>query len=218
MESNNSRYVLPSSKGWISQNQGGFGAVFGNQGVRIGVGNPAITQFKNEQGDTIVQLSSNMLTVNRVPEYKAWENFMPSIIKALNTLKNLMEINTIERIGLKYINKINAGEKHSFENFTKLFNLYPYTVDGFKYDTKSIQLNIEFPIKKKKEVLSVLIATLKEEQEYMAPILFQLYSTYISREAFDIPMIQSWLDNRAHLQLNEAFQSFLTEDCKKSFD
>ena len=91
-----------------------------------------------------------MLTVNRVPEYKAWENFMPSIIKALHTLKNVMEINTIERIGLKYINKINAGEKHSFENFTKLFNLYPSTVDGFKYDTKSIQLNIDFLLFPKK--------------------------------------------------------------------
>ena len=65
----------------ITQNQGGIGVVIGNQGMKIGGGNPDITQFRNEKEDTIIQLSSNMLTVNRVPEYTTWEDFLPQIVK-----------------------------------------------------------------------------------------------------------------------------------------
>jgi uncharacterized protein (TIGR04255 family) len=197
----------------ISQNKGGFGVTFDGKGLRIGGGNSDLTQYKNQEGNTIIQLSSNMLTVNKLPKYEGWESFIEIIINAVEALKMIINITKVERIGLKFLNKIDINF-HSLENLKKYFTIYPVIPLPSENNLNSIQLNIETPIIENKEILAILLSTLQKEPNYQAPVMFQLYTTRIA----DVqPDYREWLE-KAHLTLYDSFNQSLTAEAKNQFD
>lgn len=197
----------------ITQNQGGFGIAFDGKGLKIGSGNSDLTQYKNSNNDTIIQLSSNLLTVNKLPEYKGWESFLEVITYAIDILKHIVNIEKINRIGLKTLNKIDI-ESHSIDQLKKYFYVYPNLPSNINNNLNSIQINLESPIIENQEILAILLATLKKEPNYEAPVMFQIYMTRIN----NIPENYiEWLQD-AHDKLSKTFESSLTEFCKKQFD
>lgn len=197
----------------IPQNKGGFGITFDGKGLKIGGGNSELTQYKNNNGNTIIQLSSNMLTVNKLPQYEGWENFIDDIVYAVEKLKQVLTINKIERIGLKFLNKVDI-KSHSLENLKKYFTIYPIIPLNADDKLNSIQLNIESPIIENKEILAILLATLKKEPQYEAPVMYQLYLTRISEIPADY---RAWLEG-SHNKLYNTFNQSFTDFSKKEFD
>lgn len=198
----------------ISQNQGGFGISFDNKGIKIGSGNRYITQFKNQNKDTIIQLADNLLTVNKLPEYHGWEFYIEIINYATEALHKVLRIDQYNRLGLKTINKIEVN-KHSYENFKKYFRILPSIPDdNVKENLNSFQLNFESPLIEQKEILAISLATLREEPKYKAPVMFQIYMTKTREIDKDF---SSWLEH-AHKKISETFENGLTKECKKNFD
>lgn len=195
----------------ISQSPGGFGISFGPKGLQLGPGNNNLTQFKSKDGTSIIQLSNNLLTVNKLPEYGGWESYKLMILKALDVLKEVLDIKKVNRIGIKAINKIEIN-KHTYENFKDFFTVYPLLPEGS--NISSIQLNYETPVNSD-DILAISLATLNKEKGYEAPTLFQLYFTKIKNVS--IQEIEDWIEI-AHEHLHNAFEISLTEKCKKSFD
>ena len=56
-----------------------------------------MTQYKNSTNDTIIQLSSNLLTVNKLPKYNGWESYSEIIIFAIKALNRALKIDRIDR-------------------------------------------------------------------------------------------------------------------------
>ena len=182
------------------------------------ISNDLISQFRSKSNSCLIQLSSQMLTVNQVSGYTSWEDFFPNIVLALKSLEQVLKIDQVVRFGLKYINKLESQE-HSFENFRRILNLQPLLQQGqFPYEPSSIQLNMEFAKVPKKEVLATTIATLNPEPPIKAPILFELYYVYIEQKEYNRSFILDWLETTAHSGINAAFESFLREEFRKTFD
>lgn len=200
----------------ISQAPGGaFGISFDPSGFQIGPGTNDLTQYKSSDNSTIVQLSNGLFTVNKLPRYEGWENYRKVILSALASLEKIVKIDTINRVGLKAINKIDL-KNHTYENFKGCFNVFPSIPQGILInDLSSIQLNIETPAVPETEILALSLVTLRREPEYEAPAMLQLYYTRIKDNA-DIKM-EEWLET-AHSALHKAFDSILTEQKKKEFD
>ena len=198
----------------ISQSAGGFGISLGSGGLQIGAGNNNLTQFKSQDSSSIVQLSNNLLTVNKLPHYDGWESFREMIFEAVEYLNQVLDITSINRIGLKAINKIDI-QSHNYENFKKYFKIYPVLPESVSTELNSIQLNLETPYKERNEVLATSLATLNKEPRYEAPILFQLY--YTKLKDVDKNSIDKWIE-LAHERLHNSFENILTSECKSSFD
>lgn len=199
----------------ITKNQGGFGISFDNNGIKIGGGGSnELTQYRNESNNTLIQLSNNLLTVNKLPEYDGWDSYLETIKFAINALNRVLNVEKINRIGLKAINKIEINS-HSYNNFKKYFTIYPLIPKNIKTDLSSIQLNFETPIIDKTEILAISLATLRKEPNYEAPVMFQLYVTRI-RE-IENEKIEQWLES-SHKIIVETFENSLTENCKNNFN
>lgn len=196
----------------ISQNKGGFGISINGNGLKIGSGNSEMTQFKNNQNDTIIQLTNNLLTVNKLPKYTGWESFLEIINFAIETLHKVVNVQQVNRIGIKIINKINI-ETHSLENFKKYFTIYPVLPEDKFSNIKTIQLNLEDELIEKEEVISITLSTLRKDQKMNAPVLFQIYITKVSNVN---PNYNDWLEN-SHKRLTETFENSLTVYCKDKF-
>ncbi len=197
----------------ISQTSGGFGISLGSQGVQIGSGNNNLTQFKSSDNASIIQLSNNLLTVNKLPKYDGWDSYNKMINDAINNLYKVLEISTINRIGLRTINKIDI-QSHNYENFKKYFNVYPSMPEGLDNNFNSIQLNYETPTTNN-EVLAINLNTLRKEPNYEAPVLFQLYYTKLN--GIEKNSIDDWLVE-AHSKLHNTFENIISSECKTNFD
>lgn len=198
----------------INQNKGGFGISFDNKGLKIGAGTSELTQYRNKKGNTLIQLSNNLLTVNKLPEYDGWESYLKTIKYAISALSKVLKIDKVNRIGLKAINKIDI-ESHTYENFKKFYTVYPSIPNNVKNDLSSIQLNIESPIVEKDEVLALSVATIRKEPNYNAPTLFQLYVTRLKE--IDNGNIENWLEE-SHKIITDTFENSLTKYCKGKFN
>ena len=121
----------------------------------------------------------------------------------------------INRIGLRFINKIDVGDSHSFSNLKKYFDIYPNIPTNITKEINSIQLSFESPLIKDTEILALSLAALRKEPKYNSPVLLQLYMTRIK----DIASIQieDWIE-KAHEELTETFENSITKQCKKEFD
>lgn len=195
---------------------GGFGISFNASGFQIGPGSNDLTQYKSKDGATIIQLSNGLFTVNKLPKYDGWESYRTLILEAVKALEKVIEIDNINRIGLKAINKINI-KKHSYENFKQWYNVFPIIPrEGIiNSESASIQLNIETPITPETEIFALSLLTLRKEPDNEAPTMLQLYYTRI-KDNQNIK-IEEWLEV-AHSTLHKAFETTLTEHAKKEFD
>lgn len=194
---------------------GGFGISFDALGFQIGPGSNDLTQYKSSDGSTIIQLSNGLFTVNKLPRYEGWETYRKVILRAFEALRKVLEIETINRVGLKAINKIDV-KKHTYENFKAAFSVFPAIPAGIlNNDLSSIQLNIETPAVAETEILALSLMTLKKEPKYEAPVMLQLYYTRIKDN--NGIKIEEWLET-AHSALHKAFDTTVTEVKKKEFD
>jgi uncharacterized protein (TIGR04255 family) len=62
--------------------------------------------FFTEDRKMLVQVGPRLLTVNALKPYPHWEGFKPRIEMAWKSLQATIEVQGLERIGLRYINHI----------------------------------------------------------------------------------------------------------------
>jgi uncharacterized protein (TIGR04255 family) len=63
-------------------------------------------RFKNNENTRLVTVSGNLLAVHTVRQYDRWEDFRPRIEAALKAYVEVWKPTQIERLGIRYINKI----------------------------------------------------------------------------------------------------------------
>jgi uncharacterized protein (TIGR04255 family) len=121
-----------------------------------------------------VQLSHRLFTVNKLPVYTGWNSYFDIIEKTYSIFCEILPEISIEKIGLKTINKIDV-EKHHLANVKSFFNFYPELPGSISAKTNSIELAVETPIVENEEFLILKLNTIKKEPGYEAPVLFQYY-------------------------------------------
>ncbi len=63
-------------------------------------------QFLGEDEHTLVQVSPHFLAVNQLAPYESWESFVPIIKRGLDTYRDVVSPNRLQRVGIRYINHI----------------------------------------------------------------------------------------------------------------
>ena len=85
-----------------------FQAEFGPNGLKVAEPSAVIPRsiYRSDQTGTLMQLSPGLLTVNEIAPYRGWDSFQADIKFAWEALAEVAQINAINRIGLRYINRL----------------------------------------------------------------------------------------------------------------
>jgi uncharacterized protein (TIGR04255 family) len=85
-------------------------------------GNPSVSlqhrfgktrvQLSAENGTRLVGIGEDQLSIHMLRPYTKWENFRPRIIEALNAYRDTVSPEGVNRIGLRYINRIVLPEEN----------------------------------------------------------------------------------------------------------
>jgi len=183
-----------------------------------------INQLKNPEqkqilkctnDNTIVRFSENILMLNVLKPYISWEIFKENTLFVLDKYLNICNPNGFNRITLKYINKIDAGQSHSYKNIKEIFTILPQLPENIE-DANSTQMIVEIPYFDSRDILSILQATLLPESNKKAPILFEITYILAKSNAIEIKELSDWLEN-AHIKIKNIFEKGLTEQIKQKF-
>lgn len=101
--------------GNFSQNQAGIQFV-------VGMGVPGRIRFKSADEKSVLLVSQGVISVGSLQPYSGWETFERQICDVLNAFSELSDGNfALERIGLRYINRVGAP----IEDISEFFEVRP---------------------------------------------------------------------------------------------
>ena len=104
---------------------------------------PDRMQFYRQDKTALVQVGTDLLTVNHLKPYPTWESFKPLILDNLSKYKEIAQPKGFKRLGLRYINKIDIMAK-SIE-LTDYFNYYPYIPKELPQIHDAFNVRVEIP-------------------------------------------------------------------------
>ena len=176
-----------------------------------------ILQLWNKPQNLAIQIADNLLIINTLKTYSTWNVFKKSILYALEQYKSVAKPAHIQRIILKYINKLDMGEKHSYQKLQDTFKLLPLIPNAIEGDATSLQMIVEIPYHNGREILAIQQATLKPEDNKRSPVLFELNYILLHPNSVSFEDFEKWIE-QAHLCIENAFESGLTDKTKEKFD
>jgi uncharacterized protein (TIGR04255 family) len=69
-------------------------------------------QLVAEKGTRLVGIGEDQLTVHMLRPYSKWEDFRPRIVQAIEAYRDTVNPEGVNRIGLRYINRIAVPEEN----------------------------------------------------------------------------------------------------------
>jgi len=166
--------------------------------------------------NVIVRFADNQLIINVLKPYILWESFKDTILFCFEKYQEIVKPEGFQRLSLKYINKIDAGNKHSYSEIKKMFNVLPLLPDTIENDANSIQMIVEIPYHANRDILSIVQATLRPEPEKQSPVLYQLSFILATPEQLPLTDFAAWIEE-AHTKIEKTFENGLTSDIKQTF-
>ena len=169
-------------------------------------------EFVNPENGTKCQVFNYRFSLfstayNSLEGYESKEGFLEILKFSLNNFIKVFGIKKFNRLGLRYINKIELEEKNSewFKKyFIPLFNYDKYRVEDLSQN--SIRLRV-----KKQNLIELTIMSIftKEDQKDYYVLDFDAFSLNIIQEDLYKTL------EKLHETILKEFHSLITEDCRK---
>ncbi len=176
-----------------------------------------VLKGENHEQNLSVRFSNDLLLLNTVKPYMLWDKFKEHILFCFEAYKNLIHPQTFQRLSLRYINKLNAGEQHSYQAMKEIFILRPHIPEDVTILPNSIQMALEIPFENQRDFLAIQQATLLPEPNMSAPMLFDIAYTTVDATLISFNNFSEWLDN-AHGKIESIFENSLTDKVKSTFN
>jgi uncharacterized protein (TIGR04255 family) len=91
--------------------------------------------FLTEERKLFMQIGAHFLAINCLTPYPTWDVFKPQIERAYETVRNLISVQGLERIGLRYINRLDiASPRVDLEEY---FDFWPHLGKGLPQTMQS---------------------------------------------------------------------------------
>lgn len=98
-------------------------------------------KFFPEDEKTLVQLDKNRLSIHQLKPYTSWQKFLSLIETVFCAYTNNIKTKLIQRIGLRYINKIEIQSPFGIEAH---FNLRPNIAEALPQNLSNFMIGLVF--------------------------------------------------------------------------
>lgn len=170
--------------------------------------------FKNIDKNILVQVDNNLLAINHLKPYPTWTKFQPLIISTFKKLSGVVVFKQIQRIGLRYINRIEIPEPQI--ELEKYFKFKPDLGDKLPQDVGNFMLHCELPHKAINADCDIkftnAIPAVNNKSAFILDIDFYLTKPLTAA----IDDITKWIES-AHTNVENIFEGCITDNLRKEF-
>lgn len=168
--------------------------------------------FLSEDKKKFVQVGKHFLFVNCLKSYIGWGKFKPMISDAFEALSNIVNPQDVERIVLRYINRIEIPDSEQ-DGIGEFFNIGPYLGPDLPHEVTSFITGAVFPFVDKDYCVVEIKDGETDREDYSAIRLNLEYSTMKPIAKQDV---ESWIET-AHDRMESIFEGCITDQLREIF-
>ncbi len=184
------------------------------KGMRQQVSRKDHVLFLTNDEKTFIQVGPQLLAINRLKPYTSWESFKPEIEKAFTALRKTMDVQGLERIGLRYINRIEVPTRPV--DLDEYFEFRPFISPRLPQDMGNFIIGCDFHFFDDRDQCRVQLTPAAPESEDGSAFLLDL-DYFLARPKEVIPdQAIVWVE-KAHEQVESLFEGCISDTLRKLF-
>jgi uncharacterized protein (TIGR04255 family) len=174
--------------------------------------------FFNNERSAFIQVGARLLAVNCLKPYPEWDKFREYINQGFSALKETIDIKGVNRVGLRYINRIDIPHEPTSRtvNLDTYFDYRPFLGERLPQQMLSLVMGVSLPFEEGRDHCRILLTgTVPELPNHQA---FTLDLDYASIPTLTVPTgeIDQWIDT-AHHNLETVFEGCINEPLRELF-
>jgi uncharacterized protein (TIGR04255 family) len=167
----------------------------------------------NQDKTMLIQLGAHLLVINALKPYPTWQEFKPRIEKAWEILQKVVEVKSLERIGLRYINRVELSTQYKLEDY---FEFYPFIGKRLPQRIASFVIVAEFPYNEGRDGCRLQLVPAIAAERKNAVVLDIDY--FLARpRGIEVPAAMTWVEH-AHSRVEEVFEGCITDRLRAIFE
>jgi len=163
-----------------------------------------------------VQLGPRLLVINVLKPYPSWIGFRSLIESAWEGLSSVVEIKSLERIGLRYINRIELPVKNGSANLESYFQFFPHVGPKLPQVMDSFIVGVESPYDDERDRCRLQLSAAPDFKENNA-VMLDIDYFLAQPEAVEASEAMKWIE-KAHDRVEEIFEGSITDSLRKIFE
>ena len=193
-----------------------FGLKRTEAGVEQEVKTTPRIRFSREDEKAFIQVGPDQLTVHHLKPYPSWLMFQPLIRKGFKAYLEAATPKGIQKIGLRYINRIEIpGERVELKDY---FRFYPFVGTELPEDYGPFIVGIEVPYEDIRDMLRLQLTSVKGSARDVVGVLLDL-DYFLAKPGLSATLedTSQWVD-LAHDRLEEVFEATITDRLRAIFE
>jgi|WetSurMetagenome_2_1015567.scaffolds.fasta_scaffold00765_8 uncharacterized protein (TIGR04255 family) len=175
-----------------------------------------LARFLSDDKKTLMQLGNDTLTISRLKPYTNWSDFKYYIDYAFNKLNQNVELSSIKRIGLRFVNRIEIpNEKIKLEEY---FKFRPSLGDDLQEkEYSSFIVGCIFPMADGRDACKVELNIAVPENKGSSAFMLDLDYSLTKPECLKLNQSLEWVEN-AHEGIEGLFEGCIKQPLRDLFD
>jgi len=174
-----------------------------------------LMQFLREDESALAQVGPHLLSVNHLKPYRSWQEFLPLIRKGFEAYCEVVEPTNIQRIGLRYVNRIEIP--HPRVELEDYFEFYPYVGSNLPQEHGPFTVGIQVPCEDSRDILKVVLTSANTKTLDTMAFILDLDYFLVQPEKAALDQIFEWVDV-AHNHVEDAFEACITDRLGQIFE
>lgn len=170
--------------------------------------------FLTEDKKMFVQMGSHLLSVNCLKPYPTWERFKPTIEKAFRAIIGIFEVKGLQRIGLRYVNRIEIpSQSVKLEDY---FDFYPFLGQKIPQLITTFIVGCVLLFFDGRDLCKVQLTDAAPEKPDNSAYLLDLDYFLAQPQLVSIDKALEWIEG-AHQQVEEIFEGCINDRLREIF-
>ncbi len=172
-------------------------------------------QLLRDDEKAFVQVGPDFLAINHLAPYPTWEGFRPLIVQAFQAYRDVSRPAGLQRIGLRYINRILFPTLPiEFKDFSRF---YPFSGPDLPQTVHSFVVGIQSPFEDERDGLRLQMSSTDPDEAKRLSALLDLDYFLARPQAVGLDECLDWV-GRAHDHVLETFEACLTDRLRGMFE
>lgn len=185
------------------------------QGIRQQIRTSERIVLLTEDRKMLIQLGPRLLAVNALRPYPTWQGFKPRIEMAWKSLEDVLEIRGLQRIGLRYINRIELSATNV--ELAEYFEFYPFVGQRLPQNIVSFIARAEFPYAEGRDLCRVQLAPAPDSSEGRSVFMLDIDYFVAQPRAVGVSEVLDWIEE-AHSRVEEVFEGCIADRLRELFE
>lgn len=170
--------------------------------------------FLTEDKTKFIQVGRHLWAINCLKPYPTWRQFEPVIRQGFEALTDVVKVTSLQRIGLRYINRVEIP--HPLVDLEQYFSFRPYIGPELPEDFGNFVVGCIFVFAEGRDACRAQLRDAVPEDPDSSAFILDL-DYYLARpQAVPTNEALSWVED-AHSHVEQVFEGCITDRLRQTF-